>query len=139
MSSVNLDGTISDWFDILNGEKQGCVFAAILFCIFFSLLIYHAFDSTKEGLYIHTRSDGNIFEISRLRAVTKRREVMIQELVFAGDDVLVAHSEQKLQRPMDRLLDACSKFGPTISVKKTVTLGQDVPSESTNFATSAQQ
>ena len=64
--------------------------------------------------------------MNRLRAVTKHREVIIQDLMFADDAARMAHSEQKLRRLMDRLSDACSKFGLTIIVKKTVVLGQDV-------------
>ena len=127
-SAVNFEGTLSDWFPILNGVKQGCVLAAILFCIFFSLLLSYAFDSAKEGIYIHTRSDGKLYNMNRLRAVTKRKQIMIQDLLFADDAALVAHSETKLQNLMDRLSDATDKFGLTISVKKTVVMGQDVPS-----------
>ena len=106
--------------------KQGCVLAEILFCIVFSLLLYYAFESAKEYINIHSRSDDYLLNMNRLRAVTKHREVIIQDLMFADDAARMAHSEQKLRRLMDRLSDACSKFGLTIIVKKTVVLGQDV-------------
>ena len=84
--------------------------------------------SFSDGIYIYTRSDGKLYSASRLRAVTKRRLILIRELLFADDAALVAHSETKLQNLMDRLSEACDKFGLTISVKKTVVVGQGVPS-----------
>ena len=56
-----------------SGVKQGCVLAPTLFRIFFLLLLKHAFDSLDNGVYIRTRSDGKLFNLSRLRAKTKVR------------------------------------------------------------------
>ena len=47
---------------------SGCVLAPTLFGIFFATLLKHAFGESTEGIYLRTRSDGNLFKHSRLRA-----------------------------------------------------------------------
>ena len=123
---VRYDGSSSGSFPINSGVKQGCVLAPILFGIFFSMLLSHAFDSSTDGIYLHTRSDGNLFSLARLRSRTKVRKILIREMLFADDAALVAHTEDALQRMADQFSDACKQFGLTISIKKTNVCVQDV-------------
>ena len=125
--TVSFDGASSEPFTIKSGVKQGCVLAPTLFGIFFSLMLKFAFGESEEGIYLHTRSDGKLFNLSRLRAKTKVRTVLIREMLFADDAALASHTEEVLQRLMDRFANACKQFGLTISVKKTNVMGQDVP------------
>ena len=81
-----------------------------------SMLLSHAFGSSTDGIYLHTRSDGNLFSLARLRSKTKVRKVLIREMLFADDAALVAHTEEALQRMADQLSDACKQFGLTISI-----------------------
>ena len=69
--TVLYGGATSDPFNILSGVKQGCVLAPTLFGIFFATLLKHAFEKSTEGIYLRTRSDGNLFKLSRLRAKTR--------------------------------------------------------------------
>ena len=78
------------------------------------------------------RSDGKLFSLSRLRAKTKVREVLIRDMLFADDAALVAHSVEQLQRLMDGFSTASSILGLTISLKKT----NVVPQESASVTTS---
>ena len=103
--------------------------APILFGIFFSLLLKHAFKSSTDGIYLHSRSDGHLFDIARLRAKSKKRTVNIRDLLFADDAALVSHSEEGLQRLLDRFSNSCDLFGLTISLKKTQVMGQDTPAQ----------
>ena len=123
-STVSFDGSTSDSFDIRRGVKQGCVLAPTLFGIFFSVLLTSAFTANEEGVYLHTRSDGGLFKLSRLKAKTKRQTLLVRELLFADDAALVAHSAEQLQGFMNSLSAACKDFALTISVKKTVVLQQ---------------
>ena len=126
--TVKYDGSSSEPFPILSGVKQGCVLAPTLFGTFFSLLLQCAFDQSEDGVYIHTRSDGGLFNLARLRAKTKVRKVLLREMLFADDAALAAHSEEALQRLIDRFAHACDEFGLTISLRKTDIMGQDVSS-----------
>ncbi|XP_050710731.1 uncharacterized protein LOC126995286 [Eriocheir sinensis] len=125
-ATIQYEGSMSDAFDIKSGVKQGCVLAPTHFGILFSLLLKHAFGTSTEGVYMHTRSDGNLHNIARLRAKNKIRKTTIRDMLFADDAAVTSHSEQDLQRLMDRLSQACRDFGLTISLKKTNVLGQDV-------------
>ena len=77
-------------------------------------------------MYLHTRSDGQLFNLARLRAKTKVRVTLIRDMLFADDAAVTSHTEQQLQCPMDRFSQACKDFRLTISLKKTNVLGQDV-------------
>ncbi|KAG6930718.1 hypothetical protein G0U57_003012, partial [Chelydra serpentina] len=63
--TVLYDGSSSDAFDIHSGVKQGCVLAPTLFGIFFAALLKRAFGNSTEGVYLHTRSDGRLFNLAR--------------------------------------------------------------------------
>ena len=65
MGTVQNDGSTSDVFSIKSGVNQGCVLASTLFGTFFALLLKHAFKSSREGIYLHTRSDGKLYQNQR--------------------------------------------------------------------------
>ena len=124
-STVCFNGSTSEAFPVSSGVKQGCVLAPTLFGIFFSMLLQYAFADCEEGIFIRTRADGKLFNIARLRAKTKVREVLIREMLFADDAALTSHTEAGLQDLVSRLSHACKEFGLTISLKKTNILAQD--------------
>ena len=126
--TVQYDGSSSDPFPIKSGVKQGCVLTPTLFGILFSLLLRYAFSESEEGIYLHTRSDGSLFNQARLRAKTKVRKVLVREMLFADDAAITAHTEIALQELINCFAHARSQFGLTISIKKTNILGQDVSS-----------
>ena len=121
---VQFDGMVSSAFDITSGVKQGCVLAPTLFGIFFSVMLKQAFGQSSEGVYLHSRSSGGLFNLSRLKAKTKRIESLIRELLFADDAAIVSHSEEELQSMMEKFSNACRAFGLTISIKKTKVMVQ---------------
>ena len=101
------------------------VLAPTLFGVFFGLLLEHAFDTTTEGIYLRTRSDGRLFNLASLRAKTKVRKVHIRDMLFADDAAVVTQTQAELQSLIDCFPQACKDFGLTISLKKTNVLGQD--------------
>ena len=127
--TVQFDGDISSDLEVKSGVKQGCALAPILFGIFFSLLLKHAFKSSTDGFYLHSRSDSHLFNISRFRAKSKTTRVNIRDLLYADDADLVSHSEDGLQRLLDRFSNSCDQFGLTISLKKTQVMGQATPAQ----------
>ena len=125
-ATIQYEGSMFEPFNIKSGVKQGCVLAPTLFAIFFSLLIKHAFGTSTEGVYMHTRSDCKLYNIARLRVKTKICKTTIRDMLFGDDAAVTAHTEHDLQQLMDRLSYACCDFGLTISLKKTNVLSQDV-------------
>ncbi|KAG6929376.1 hypothetical protein G0U57_005702, partial [Chelydra serpentina] len=61
--TVLYDGLSSDAFDIHSGVKQGCILTPTLFGIFFAALLKCAFGNSTEGVYLHTQSDGRLFNL----------------------------------------------------------------------------
>ena len=126
--NVIFDGSMSEPFSIRSGVKQGCVLAPTLFGIFFAVLLKHAFGSTTEGIYLRTRSDGKLYNLSRLRAKSKVRLKCLRDFLFADDAAVTTHTAEDLQRLMTCFSDACRDFGLTINLKKTQVMGQDTGS-----------
>ena len=58
-----LDGKISEPFKIDSGVKQDCALAPTLYRIFFSLMLTYAFGTVSDGIYLHTRYDGKLFNL----------------------------------------------------------------------------
>ncbi|XP_063605235.1 uncharacterized protein LOC134780428 [Penaeus indicus] len=108
-------------FDLVESNKAVCSHRHI----FFSMLLKYAFSSSEDGVYLHTRSDRKLFNPAHLRAKTKVSEICIREMLFADDAALASHTEEALQRLMDRFAHACNEFGLTISLKKTNISAQD--------------
>ena len=107
--TVQYEGNYSKPFEILSGVKQGCVFA---------LMLKTAFGNSTEGIHLCTRSDGKLFNLSRLKAQSKIDKKLIREMLYADDAAVVAHSQDELQALLDRFADACTAFGLAISIKK---------------------
>ena len=105
-------------FVIRHGVKQGCVLAPTLFGIFSSQLLSFAFRQCKEAVHLHTRSDGNLFNLVCLKAKSKICQVLIRKRLFADDAALISHSEDDLQQIISRFVHACKEFGLTINIKK---------------------
>ena len=74
---------------------------------------------------LHIRSTGGLFNLSRLRAKTKTKRVLIRELLHADDAALEVH----LQNRCERFAKACNDFSMTNNLKKTVvmSLGTSIP------------
>ena len=117
MGQVIDGGEISAAFSITNGTKQGCVLAPLPFCIFFAMMLQVAFRDCEVGFPVRFRTDGNVF--NKLQARTKTFAAMIRDLLYADDCALLAHSEADAQHLFDRFYTSASRFGLTVSLRKT--------------------
>ena len=82
---------------------------------------------TSPGIPIRYRCDGKLFNPRRLQAVSKVKDTVIRDIVFADDCALNANNEQEMQLEMDGFSTACDNFGFTISTKKTEMMYQPAP------------
>ena len=128
---VRLSSDLSEPFPIINGVKQGCVLAPILFSVFFSMMLKQATADLDDddGIYIRYRTDGSLFNLRRLQAHTMTMEQLIREMLFADDAALAAHSETAIQRITSCFAEAAQLFGLEVSLKKTEVLHQPAPHE----------
>ena len=53
-------------------------------------------------------------------------EKYVRDLPFADDAAITTHTQEELQRLLDRFSDACRHFGLTIRLAKTQIMGQDI-------------
>ena len=89
-------------------------------------IVYEHFSA--EG-FIRTRFDEILFQLARLKACTKTRELCIRKLLFADDAAIVAHIIQDTTEICKQFKQAANLFGHTINKKKTVTLYQIPPGQ----------
>ena len=93
------------------------------FLIFFAVMLKHTFGTAAECVYLWTRSDGNLSNLSSLRAKTKLELKWMQEFLFT-DAAVVARSGEDLQQHMNCFSKACQDFGLTTSLKTTQVMDQ---------------
>ena len=84
---------------------QGRVIAATLFGIFSSLLLSYPFDSSTDGVYLHTCTEGKLFNLARLCAKTKVKTVFGSEMLFADNAYRgnIAEAYQQIRQRMWKL------------------------------------
>ena len=117
----------SNNFPINHGTKQGCVLAPNLFTLFLAVLLMKMKNETSKGVYVRTRHDGKLFNLARLKAMTKTQNETITELLFADDTALVAHSAADMQEILDKFATAAGDMGLKINISKTEMLHQPSP------------
>ena len=122
--NVRNGGAVSDSFVITNGVKQRCILPPTLFSIFLSEMLEDAFRDMGDGIYNQSRQNADHFTVVHFRAKTKTTNILVRELLFADDSVLIVHSAEEIQRIIDAFTNASSKFGLKISIKKTEVMFQ---------------
>lgn len=90
--------------------NQGCVLAPMLFTLYLATVLEIITHNLAEGLFIRTHSDGKLFNLSRLEASTKTRELCVRELLYADDSTLVATGADDIQEIIDCFSSAATLF-----------------------------
>ena len=121
MARVNCTEEIPE-FAVTNGVKQGCVLAPTLFSIFLSAMLHESFHDLEDEIYVQSRQDANLFNVSHFRAKTKTTRVLVRELLFADDSALVAHTMEDIQKIVDAFSSASKKFGLKINIYSAIVL-----------------
>ncbi len=83
-----------------------------------------AFRYIGDGVYIQSRQSADLFNVAHFRAKTKTTRILMRELLFADDSVLVSHSAEEMQKIVDAFSDASKTFSLKIKIKKTGVLYQ---------------
>lgn len=125
-AQVAQGSTTSQGFAVTNGVKQGCVLAPTLFSLYLSAMLEVAFNDVSEGVYIQTRHNADLFNVSQFRAKTLTKRNLVREMLFADDSAVVAHSSEEIQKLIDRFAHAAAQFSLKINIKKTECLYQPV-------------
>ena len=97
----------SEWTRIERGVRQGCVLSPNLFSLYSQVIMDGL--GEYEGLRVGGRNINNIR--------------------YADDTVLIADSEEKLQRLVDGLSEECRRYGLSVNKQKTEVMGLTKRSE----------
>lgn len=124
-----IDGELSKLFDYNCGVKQGCKLAPTLYGIYAAILLWVAFKDIKHdhSILIRFRTNGNLFDIRRLKAKTKVFYHFLREAQYADDIALFSDTAIGLQNLLNAYNIASKRMGLTINANKTeiMCLGPD--------------
>ena len=127
---VKFGNKFSKKFKVIEGLKQGCPAACILFNIFFAIVIGVIKQQLyTQGIELKFRYDGDIFNLQRLYAKTKIEKKMLLEMLFADDAAVCATTEEELQVILNTFFQVFKQFGLQMAIKKTEVLFQRPKSE----------
>lgn len=98
-ATVRIDGQESEEVEIKRGVRQGCILSPTLFNIYSEAIMAEALEDLDCGVKVNGR--------------------LINNLRYADDTVLIASSEQELQKIVDRVNVCSEKAGLELNVAKT--------------------
>ena len=99
-SAVIYEGSISDWFKVTTGVKQGCMISGFIFIIVLDRVMRRTVEEKRNGIR---------WEFS----------TALEDLIFADDIALISSTWSHMQRKTSRLERNAVYVGLKMSVKKT--------------------
>ena len=92
-----IDGELSNPFRYDCGVKQGCKLAPSLYGLYAAMTLWIAFkDRNEHSVYIRFRTDGNLFDLKRLKAKIKTFYLYIREAQYADDIAMFSDTSDGL-------------------------------------------
>ena len=122
------DGELSDWFEVTQGLRQGCVLCTLLFNIFFAaatevVLVRFSEDDTILKDLVYLEEEAGVGAGTPL----ERARRAVWGMLYADDAGVVSRSQEVLTRMMTTSMEVFGEFGLTVSEKKTETLLMRAP------------
>ena len=122
---VRLDDRVcSGWFAVEQGLRQGCVFAPLLFNIFFAAVINVAFTrfTADKGIMdalMHLRKKKGAGERGEASTEASVLATPLWGMLYADDAGVVSQSPEQPRKMMGVIVVVCVAFGLTVLEAKT--------------------
>ena len=118
------DGVCSDWFEVEQGLRQGCVLSPLVFNIFFAAVLNFLLQIFIEepailAELVHLKEPSTSMGPEPAMDYVRRA---VWSMLYVDDACIVSRSLQGLAEMMEVIVEVCRAFALTVSAKKTETM-----------------
>ena len=123
------DGVCSDWFEVEQRLRQGCVLSPLLFNVFFAAVLNVVLQRFSEepailAELVHLKESSTSMGLEPAMDNARRA---VWGMLYADDACVVSRSPRGLAKMMEVIVEVCRAFALTVSAKKTETICMSPP------------